>query len=230
MKHEIAEAAAMERARARLYTFFSDLLLNPPTAERLDKLFTVAGETAMEMLFPGHPDVETFKQISWRHRFGRRQDQDFLLDYEALFRVPGESYVHPFESVYRQHDDPHAKGGKAALWGREAREVAQLYKDEGLQPREHFDGLPDHLGVELEFVAFLSCKCAAAMECGDQDKAQGFYAKRAAFLAEHLLAWSGKCLTRVGQNASTPFYAALAALLKSFLEDEKYQMLEAANF
>jgi len=224
------QTVEMERARARVYAFFAGLLLNPPTAERLDMLFTADGETALEMLFPADPAVEAFRQISRRHRSGRRQDQDFLLDYEALFRVPGASYVHPFESVYRPNGAPQKKGVKAAMWGNETRDVAQIYQDEGLQPQEDFDGLPDHLGVELEFAAVLSRKCAAALERGEQVKAQSFNAKRSAFLTEHLLQWSGKCLAKVRQNASTPLYAALAALLESFLEGEQAETLEAANF
>lgn len=222
--------AEMERARAQVYAFFSNLLLNPPTAERLDRLFSADGEAAMQMLFPGHPAVETFTQMSRRHRSNRLQEEDFLLDYEALLRVPGASYVHPFESVYRQADDRPRSAVKAAAWGEEAREVARIYLQEGLQPQEDFAELPDHLGVELEFAAFLSRQCAAALERGEQEKAQSFYAKRAAFLAEHLLQWSGACLSRVRQNADTPLYAALAALLESFLKGEQAETLKVANF
>jgi len=224
------EAAEIERARARVYAFFSALLLESQTAEGLDRLFTPDGEAAMEMLFPGHPAVEGFKQISRRHRSSCRQDQEFMLDYEALFRVPGASYVHPFESSYRQDGTGKNKTARAALWGNETREVAKTYQEEGLQPRQGFDELPDHLGVELEFAAFLSHKCAAALERGEVEKAQSFNAKKAAFLTEHLLQWSGKCLAKVRQNASTPLYAAVAALLESFLENEQSQTLEAANF
>ncbi len=224
------EAAEIERARARVYAFFSALLIESPTAERLDRLLTPDGETALEMLFPGHPAVEGFKQISRRHRSSCRQDHEFMLDYEALFRVPGASYVHPFESVYRHDGAAQKKGVRASLLGVETREVARIYQEEGLQPKQDFDELPDHLGAELEFVAFLSNKRAASLEREELEKAQSFYAKRASFLTEHLLQWSGKCLAKVRQNASTLFYAALATLLENFLENEQSQTFEAANF
>ena len=226
----MVEAAEFERARGRIYAFFADLLLKPPTAERLDALFSTEGETALEMLFQAHPAVETLKQISREHRSGRRRDQDFLLDYEALFRVPGASYVHPFESVYRHEGDPSEKLVKAALLGRETMEVARAYQEEGLQPQEDFDELPDHLGVELEFAAFLSRQCAAALERGELEKARSFSAKKISFLTEHLLQWSGKCLSKLRNNASTPLYAVLAAFLECFLEHEQSETLEVANF
>lgn len=226
----IQEAVEFERARGRIYAFFSDLLLKPPTAELLDALFTPEVETALEMLFPAHPAVETFRQIGRRHRSGRRQDQDFLLDYESLFRVPGANYVHPFESVYRQQGAPQKKVAKAVLLGPETMEVARIYQEEGLQPREDFAGLPDYLGVELEFAAFLSRKCAVALERGEQEKAKSCNAKRTAFLTEHLLQWSGKCLAGMKQNASTPLYVVLASLIECFLQGEQSETLEAANF
>ena len=42
------------------------------------------------------------RALSEAYLSGECQAEEFLLDYEALFRVPGGSYVHPFESVYRR--------------------------------------------------------------------------------------------------------------------------------
>lgn len=209
------------KARAELYRFFATLFLNQPTQEILDGVLSDQGASALEALFPDDPSVGRFRKLVENYRNGHNKAEEFLLDYEAMFRVPGEAYIHPYESVYRH--ESYSNGGvkKATVHMVWAQEVAKLYEAEGLAPREGFSELPDHLGVELEFMAFLCHRAAEAVASGDHKEAEIFGSKQREFLQNHLLRWSEKCLMMMKEKASTPLYRHLASLLKSFLVEER---------
>jgi len=210
----------LEAARAEVYKFFAALLLNQPTPELLGGLLTEQGASGLDALFPQHPVAARFKELVEHYSRGTWRDEDFLLDYESMFRVPGDAYIHPFESVYRNQNVAGGEPSRSMILGPRAREVARIYEAEGLGPREDFAELPDHLGVELEFMAFLCGQTAAALEAGDGETATAFRCKQHVFLTEHLLEWSPDCLGKIEDGASTPLYRYLASLLKSFLEEE----------
>jgi TorA maturation chaperone TorD len=151
---------------------------------------------------------------------GDWQAEDFLLDYEALFRVPGHGYVHPFESVYRQEGFSTGNVNGCAVLAEPAREVASIYREHGLAPREGFTELPDHLGVELELMGILCRKTAEALEVEGLQNAARLVAQQRSFLTHHLLKWGPNCLDKVREKGGTPLYVSLADLLQTFLEEE----------
>jgi TorA maturation chaperone TorD len=214
------ENSHLEAARAEVYKFFAVLLLNQPTPELLGGLLTEQGASALDALFPQHPLAARFRKLVEHYSRGTWRDADFLLDYESLLRVPGDAYIHPFESVYRNQNVAGGKPSRSMILGPHARTVARLYEAEGLGPREDFTELPDHLGVELEFMAFLCAQTAAALEARDSETATAFRCKQHVFLTEHLLTWTPECLGKMKDRAGTPLYRYLAGLLKSYLEEE----------
>lgn len=219
----------MEKARGQVYEFFSALFLDPPTAEMLARALGEDGVSIWETLFPQHPACGRLHELSQAYRRGEWQAEDFLLDYEALFRVPSDSYVHPFESVYRQEGFSSGKAKNCVVMAEQARQVASFYREQGLAPREGFTELPDHLGVELELMAVLCRRTAKALEEKDRCDAERLASQQRSFLSEHLLKWGPHCLNKVREKGKTPLYACLADLLQTFLEKEgdlSYRLLE----
>jgi TorA maturation chaperone TorD len=211
----------VERARGQIYEFFSALFLNPPTTEMLSGIFNQEGTDAFEHLFPDHPASARLVELAKAYERSAWQVEDFLLDYEALFRVPGEGYVHPYESVYCHEGFSTGKIKGAVLLAEPAREIAHVYRAYGLAPREGFNELPDHLGVELEFMAVLCRKAAEALEGGREGSARQLTSDQGSFLSRHLLRWSSECLNGIREKAGTPFYVCMADLLGAFLEQEQ---------
>ena len=211
----------LEKARAEVYRFFATLFLNQPDQDLLNGILSDQGASALEALFPHEPTVVQFRELVRDYGNGKNTSEEFLLDYEAMFRVPGDAYVHPYESVYRQENSDGGGGKKAMVYGVWAQEVAKLYEAEGLEPREGFTELPDHLGVELEFMGYLCQRAAEAVASGDHKKAEIFGSKQREFLQNHLLSWSDKCLMKMKEKASTSLYRHLANLLESFLAEER---------
>jgi len=222
-----SESIDLESARGEVYAFFAALLLNQPAPELLAGILSDQGASALEALFPYQLGAHQFRQLVNGYRCGAWQAEDFVLDYDAMFRVPGDAYIHPFESVYRGENTGTGKAKCSTVCGTWARETVKMYEAEGLGLREGFTELPDHLGVELEFMAFLCRKTAEALESGDQEGAAAFCSKQHAFLTGHILPWSQGCLAKMEENANTPLYRCLASLLRSFLEDEKSRWLNS---
>lgn len=210
----------MEKARGQVYEFFSAFFLDPPTAEMLAQVLGEDGVSIWEAMFPKHPACGRLRQLSQACRRGEWQAEDFLLDYEGLFRVPSDSYVHPFESVYRHEGFSSGKAKSCVVLAEQARQVASIYREQGLGPREGFTELPDHLGVELELMAVLCRRTAKALEEENRCDAARLASQQRSFLSEHLLQWGPHCLNRVREKGKTPLYACLADLLRTFLEKE----------
>lgn len=210
----------MEGARGQVYEFFSALFLNQPEAQMLARLFGEEAVNAWEAMFPKHPACVRLKELSRAWERGEWQEEDFLLDYEALFRVPGDGYVHPFESVYCQEGFAAGKVKTCSVLAKQAREVASVYREQGLTPREGFTEFPDHLGVELELMAVLCRKTAEALYEGNRDDAVRLASQQRSFLLRHLYEWAPRCMDKVRKNGSTPLYVCMADLMKAFLAKE----------
>ncbi len=127
-----------------------------------------------------------------------RPQEGLEAEYARLFVGPGRPVVHPYESVYRER----------RLMGDCTLAVRQRYSAEGLAPEGHL--LPDHVAVELEFMAHLAEKEAEARELGEVDGAQGCLRQQESFLREHLGRWLPDfCMTLLAGEPHS-FYANLA--------------------
>jgi TorA maturation chaperone TorD/Pyruvate/2-oxoacid:ferredoxin oxidoreductase delta subunit len=119
-------------------------------------------------------------------------------EFTRLFLGPERPVAYPYESVYRE--------GK--VMGDCTVAVRQHYTAEGLASEDHF--LPDHVAVELEFMAHLALREAEAWERDDEDEALACLRRQEAFLSEHLGRWLPSFCQRVLASEAHPFYASLA--------------------
>jgi TorA maturation chaperone TorD len=79
---------------------------------------------------------------------------------------------------------------------------------------------PDHIGVELEFMAYLTALAAAALAAGDETQVERLARAQHAFLAEHLGAWAPRFCDAMRRGAQTRFYRTLADCLAHVLDAE----------
>jgi TorA maturation chaperone TorD len=98
--------------------------------------------------------------------------------------------------------------------------VEQLYLKEGLEPSTGVNELPDHVGVELEFMAVLCRKAVEAMRAGDAATAQAYRHQQYCFFMEHLGTWIRLLAERLASQAQTSLYRFLGNFLNLFLELE----------
>jgi ferredoxin len=100
--------------------------------------------------------------------------------------------------------------------------VRQSYAAEGLAPEGH--SLPDHVAVELEFMAHLARREAEARERGDEEGALACLRQQEAFLGEHLGRWLPRFCQRVLAGEAHPFYADLAQRTWQYVAQDMAQV------
>jgi putative dimethyl sulfoxide reductase chaperone len=208
-----AEHIQWEEARGALYGFFSQAFIQGPSPKFLKALISEAGTMNLSEIFPDTAYRQELAQVRLDAREGRLTLETAALDFEALFRVPGSRYLSPYESVYRSE----GAGGRGCLCGPEAVAVERLYLQEGLGPKGEFSELPDHVGVELEFMAILCRKAVAAMQADDAAGAQEYQHQQYCFFMEHLAPWVRVLAERLASQAQTSLYRFLGNFLDLFL-------------
>lgn len=146
-------------------------------------------------------------------------------EYTRLFIGPGHLPVPPYESVHRL-DVPEMERG--LVMGRATIDARRQYAEAGLTLSPHYSDLPDHIGVELEFMCYLCVKEAEAWQAKDEEAATRRRRAQGAFLASHLVQWVPSFCRAVAEAAETNFYRGLAQLTQAFIEAECHQV-NAAN-
>ena len=145
--------------------------------------------------------------------------EDLAVEYTRLFLGPGK-HISPHESVHHQRED----GQWGKLWGASTVEVKKFIEATGLSYTDDYKGMPDHISVEFEFMQQLILAEEQAWKEADADKAASCRQVEKKFIEEHLINWIPAFCEMVIQEAELPFYQAVAALTRSFIEFEMEEM------
>jgi TorA maturation chaperone TorD/Pyruvate/2-oxoacid:ferredoxin oxidoreductase delta subunit len=126
-------------------------------------------------------------------------------EFTRLFLGPGRPVAHPYESVYRE----------GRTMGDTTLDVQRCLASEGLTPGTRI--LPDHVSIELAFMAHLAAREARAWEDGDDDGARGYLARQKSFLHDHLIAWLPQFCHRILAGRPLDPFANLARDTETFV-------------
>ena len=191
-------------ARALTYTFLSHAFLEEVTVEFLGQL--AAQPPSLE------GELSKFAaELSPDGLVAARRD--VVADFSALFLGMSANPVSPYESVYTS--------SKRIMMQESRDQVVALYQAEGFRRSAQINLPEDHIGFELEFMACLCRKEAAALQAVDAAAAGSAVGAQKAFLSEHLLVWAPQCCDDVERQARTGFFRGLAQTLREFLALEK---------
>jgi TorA maturation chaperone TorD len=218
MAIQFGERKEIAEARAGVYRFLAQLYGRPPTAELLSTLAesdfqqhlgTVFREAAQPLLdaVAAGLDLEALQ-----------------LEYDALFRVPGDRYLRPYESVYRGRRMVDGRVVDGAVWGPWTEQVQHLYAQAGAELAREAGELPDFIGAELEFMVFLCEREAEAWAAGEAEQAQKFAVLQRRFLIEHLSRWVDALCDEMRAMASSDFYRSLAEMTRAFIASDLAQV------
>jgi TorA maturation chaperone TorD len=137
-------------------------------------------------------------------REARGEADDWLVEYARLFLVPPVP-VALNAGIYLE----------GALGGTSTQMMRSCYEAAGVEPDERFRDLPDHVAMQLEFVARLLERAAR----GESEAAD----MAGEYCAEFVHAWAGP-MQQACQQAAVRFpaarvYAALVQLLRTLVRD-----------
>lgn len=207
--------ADLAEIRAATYDLFGSLFLSPGGEEGLEQ----AGETASRLR--GRSDlVRSFPFFpSWRAALdstGILWDERARLEEEhvQLFQLGGSAaFCPPYESAYL---DP--SGFERGLL---AVDVEQAYRKAGASLAGSGE-LPDHVSLELGFMAFLCGEEAKAWKAAQRELAVAHLGEQAEFLDRHLLRWFPAFARRLSQaSVEASFYGRLAGAVRGFLVHDR---------
>ena len=197
--------------RAILYNLFAGTLARKVDDTWLDPSFR-------QKLQTGLPNVsgkgELLKALERAEAdpgyFGELQ-----LDYDALLNVPGPKLTFPYESCYTRRN---IDGTYGRLWQAPAQDMHRILTEWEIVFAEGWDLIPDHIAVELFFMAELCRRTSLAQEVGDKKRLEEWQVR---FFQAHLNSWIFEFVNVLEMKADTDFYRGMAHLLRAFLQEEK---------
>lgn len=198
-------AAIIAAARAQVYDLLATVFRRPLDARRLERLRAPEMLAAMSAaaIDPGQDFIDGDAEAVLDR---------LAIDYTQLFHGPME-HIAPYECIQL--------GDSEDLMGAAAEEVRRFMAEAGFSVPPETGELPDHISVELAFMAELARREAEALEADDQKTADFVASLECRFLTAHLGRWAERFARKVWDRAATPFYVAMAELLSGYIADER---------
>ena len=199
-----AALAGTAQQVGQLYGFLASLYRAELTQQQLDALrqpemaamLTAAG-IDLQGAFWTKPDAQLLEELA--------------VEYTALFLGPG-GHISPHESVQIEEH-----GG---YWGDATTAMRRFITETGIEYDSGYNGVPDHISVELEFLGELARRESLAWEQEDSAAAGNCLAYQRDFLDEHLGLWVEKFCTRVVETGELSFYRDVAQVTAEFVRSE----------
>jgi TorA maturation chaperone TorD len=201
---EMKEKVEGARTRSNIYGFLSSLFREEISAERLRQIKTpIIKEALSEMGL--HYDILSQKD----------QDQlleDLAVEYARLFLGP-DKHISPHESVHHQRDD----GDWGTHWGGSTVDVKKFIETTGLEYKQEYSGMPDHISAEFDFMKEAAGREAQAIEEKDWEGALYCQKMEKKFICDHLIKWIPPFCDKISSQAEITFYGDLADVTKNFI-------------
>ncbi|MBO8127503.1 MAG: molecular chaperone TorD family protein [Firmicutes bacterium] len=194
-------------ARSQLYKILSKGFLYPQDetiSYFADGVGNLISSISLSLPFNLKDTLETLRRESENLKL--TELEELQAEYVRLFDYKPCCYI--TEAAYREHK---------AL-GDSTLEVNCFYRNAGLQVV--MLEFPDHLGIELEFMHYLSYLATEAKEYKDTMEN---LATQLSFLEQHLSAWAPSLCLSIQAKTKSKFYKALADVGRQFIDlDYRY--------
>jgi len=199
------QRAGAARMRSALYGFLALAYRTEPTADTLRHIkATDLGEALALKVDAGGEEALA---------------EELAVEYTALFLGPG-GHVSPHESVHIETD--------GRLLGAACVSVKKYVEASGFDYAEDGTVLPDHISVELDYMAEVTRQEGEAWRNEQWDRVENCLEYEKEFSAQHLRRWVPGFCTAVLDRAALPYYRQVVEITRDFLaeeEDEIEQLL-----
>jgi TorA maturation chaperone TorD len=226
------EVLALDATRECLYRYLA-AALSDPWAANWDLLF----EAASQELVRGAADLlrEEASRAAVSVGFGELppehldakpllaglpgSDSQLRSEYTRVFGLLSCRECPPYETEYHPASETFYRAQQLA-------DIAGFYRAFGIAPSRIRPERPDHIALELDFMAFLHMKKRLALASTSErvdaeERAQVCHEGQRSFFRDHLAWWVPSFATGLRRKAGTGFYAAAAGLLAALLPLER---------
>lgn len=147
---------------------------------------------------------------------------DVQADHDRVFGLAAARECPPYETEYHPNSEPFFRSQQLA-------DVAGFYRAFGLEPNLDTPDRPDHVALELEFMAFVLLKRRLALAAADEDPEAAENAKvceRAehSFFRDHLAWWLPAFAAALRRQAGHGFYVAVGMALAALVHAERRRL------
>jgi TorA maturation chaperone TorD len=145
---------------------------------------------------------------------------DPTAEYDRVFGLLSCRECPPYETEFQPNNEPFFRSQQMA-------DIAGFYRAFGLLPPGSHSERPDHVCLELEFMAFLLMKARLVLaEPGDdgEDHAAVCLESSQKFFRDHLSWWLPSFAAGLRKRAESGLYAAVADALAAFLAIERARL------
>lgn len=236
--HKYAQNLELALARKRMYDFLAGIYLEAPTPVMVRALAQGDLLEALADVSDGAPEYEQLVRAV-RGADVALLSEELCIAYTALFIGPGPRYVAPYQSVYTDEWTLEQTGATCAgaanaampglLWGDSTVAVRQEYRKAGLDLADKETSIPDHVGLELQFMGQLCSMEAEAWNTGDKEQARQALFWQQSFLERFLLRWIDSFCSKVMERADHPFYKVMAAVTQAFVHTDFEDIAASLN-
>lgn len=216
------EVAMTEELKGELYLYnlLRQLFLKEPAKEMINELAKIVP--------PDEPDNEINNGLKLLVESIRKNEnklnewiEELALEYARLFLGPKNPPVVPYASFYLSES--------RSLMTDETIEVRKKYLEVGLAVQDPYTIPDDHIGIELEFIYYLTQKIIENLEQGKREEALKFYKIRYDFLSVHMASWLPFFADKVIEFSGEDFYKGAAYILRGIIEDIKKNLENSAQ-
>lgn len=211
------EMIALAPARREVYAFLSSAFAEPPSEESLAALRSDVFLSSAAAMF-SEQTLTTFRRYGEAAGYiGDLKDQAHQ-EFMNLFKVPGGQYVSPYESVYRDTRDVAGQRVKGLLMGPSAVDVQKWYRLAAVEICDEYKDLPDHVCLELNYLAHLCAKEQEFASTKDWAKLARAWEMQRDFLAAHVVTWLGELRDKIHEKSHNAYFRALADMAVEFTQ------------
>jgi TorA maturation chaperone TorD len=228
----LAETTALDLARECLYRYLAAALTDPqlpgwrlilvPENQNLAREAAdfLREEAAFRPTVLGPGELPSDQLVLEPLLEELRQPPAIAADYDRIFGLVTCRECPPYETEYLPASETFFRSQQLA-------DIAGFYRAFGIESAQAAPERPDHIALELEFLAFLLLKRRLALSDDEAEaatKAQVCDDAEQSFFREHLVWWVPAFATGLRRKADTGFYAALAHFLAAFITVERGQL------
>ena len=192
-----------------LYNLLRQVFLKEPTRELIEDLSEV--DTPDET----DDDIEAGLKLiimSCKNNTERINSwlEDLAIEYARLFIGPKNPPAVPFGSFYLSES--------RSLMTDETIDVRKKYLEAGMAVKNLYTIPDDHIGIELEFIYYLTEKIIEYFEKGERQEAARLFEIRSNFISEHMGSWVPIFADKIIEHTTEDFYKGTALILKGVMD------------
>jgi DMSO reductase family type II enzyme chaperone len=131
-------------------------------------------------------------------------------EYNRLFLIRPKAP--PYETIYTD--------AEGQMRGLHTAQLEGVYLNAGLEISSELNELPDHISVELEFMAYLCMKESEAHAANEELEATHFRDLQRSFMGQHLARWFPSFAKRIKEADPGSIYQYLLPAVYEFLRKE----------